>query len=103
MPFSLRYIRIEIIRPSPSACAAQASTDGDISTNPMFVGKTNFHLKAGSAVIDAGDNSAPDLPPLDLGGKPNIVDGNGGGIAIIDMGAYEYQPPVAEAVTPARP
>jgi hypothetical protein len=84
-------------------CAAQASTDGNISTNPMFVGKTNFHLKAGSAVIDAGDNSAPDLPPLDLGGKPRIVDGNGGGIAIIDMGAYEYQPPVAEAVTPARP
>jgi parallel beta-helix repeat protein len=74
-------------------CAAQSNTNGNISVNPRFVGKTNFQLKAGSAAIDAGDNSAPDLPTLDLSGKPRIVDGDGDGDAIIDMGAYEYQPP----------
>jgi hypothetical protein len=56
----------------------------------MFAGKTNFHLKMGSPVIDAGDNSAPNLPQLDKSGKPRIVDGDGDGIAVIDMGAYEY-------------
>jgi parallel beta-helix repeat protein len=85
-------------------CAAQSGTNGNISANPMFVGAvTIFQLKAGSPAIDAGDNSAPDLPPLDLAGNPRIVDGDGDGTAIIDMGAYEYQPPAPKSVTPARP
>ncbi|HLW85406.1 MAG TPA: right-handed parallel beta-helix repeat-containing protein [Candidatus Sulfotelmatobacter sp.] len=66
-------------------CSAQSSTNGNISADPLFAGKTNFHLKAGSPAINAGDNSAPDLPPLDLSNKPRIVGG------IIDIGAYEFQ------------
>ncbi len=75
-------------------CSAQAASNGNISANPTFAaGAMNFRLKKGSPAIDVGDNSAPDIPPLDLAGKPRIVDGNGDGDAIIDMGAYEYQPP----------
>jgi|HubBroStandDraft_6_1064221.scaffolds.fasta_scaffold15310_2 parallel beta-helix repeat protein len=78
-------------------CSAQASTNGNISADPMFVSKTNFQLKTGSPAINAGDNSGPDLPPLDLAGKTRI----GGGI--IDMGAYESQTTAEENVTPAQP
>jgi len=75
-------------------CSAQSGSNGNISANPTFAaGTVNFHLKKGSPAIDAGDNSAPDIPPLDLAGKARIVDGNGDGKAVIDMGAYEYQPP----------
>jgi parallel beta-helix repeat protein len=78
-------------------CSAQSSTNGNISADPLFAGKTNFRLKAGSPAIAAGDVSAPDLPPLDLSGKPRVVNG------AIDMGAYEYQPPAPESVTPTQP
>jgi len=78
-------------------CSAQASTNGNISADPMFVGKINFQLKTGSPAINAGDNSAPDLPPLDLAGKTRVVGGT------IDIGAYESQTSAEEAVTPAQP
>jgi parallel beta-helix repeat protein len=71
-------------------CSGQSGQNSNLSVDPMFAGKTNFHLKMGSPVIDAGDNSAPNLPQLDKSGKPRIVDGDGDGIAVIDMGAYEY-------------
>ena len=69
-------------------CAGFSGTNGNISANPGLV---NYRPVSGSAVIDAGTNSAPNLPPLDFAGKPRIVDGNGDGVAIIDMGAYEFQ------------
>jgi len=78
-------------------CATQSGANGNISVNPMFAGASNFHLRAASPAINAGDVSAPDIPPLDLIGNPRIVDGN------IDMGAYEYQPPAPESVTPVQP
>jgi|SRR5271166_241763 len=78
-------------------CVAQASNNGNISADPMFKGAMNFHLQAGSPAIDTGDNSAPDLLPLDLGGKPRIVG------AKIDMGAYEYQTTAATTITPIQP
>lgn len=72
------------------ACVGEASQNGNISADPLFSGRTNFNLKAASPAIDAGENSAPDLLLQDLAGGARIVDGNGDGIAIIDMGAYEY-------------
>jgi hypothetical protein len=74
------------------ACDAQSGVNGNTSTAPKFVSKT-FHLQKGSPIIDAGDNSAPGIPPTDLAGQPRIVDGNGDGVAVVDIGAYEYQPP----------
>jgi parallel beta-helix repeat protein len=73
------------------ACSAQSGVNGNVSVDPLFVSKSNFRLQAGSPVIDAGDNSAPNLPTKDLAGAARIVDGdNDGDGAIIDMGAYEY-------------
>lgn len=66
-------------------CASETGQNGNISANPMFVGKTSFRLKSGSPAINSGDNSAPDVPAKDLSGKPRIVGGT------IDMGAYEFQ------------
>ncbi|NVM24420.1 MAG: right-handed parallel beta-helix repeat-containing protein [Desulfobacterales bacterium] len=94
----------------------------DTSANPLFVeagywdnGGTpedpsddfwvegDYHLQAGSDCIDAGWNDAPDLPGTDFDGNPRIVDGDGDEMAVVDMGAFEYQvaesnhPPVADA------
>ncbi|MGP0019552.1 MAG: right-handed parallel beta-helix repeat-containing protein [Candidatus Sulfotelmatobacter sp.] len=66
------------------ACSPQSTENGNLSVDPMFDGKANFHVKASSPIIGAGDVSAPNLPAKDLSGGPRIVDGK------IDMGAYEY-------------
>jgi parallel beta helix pectate lyase-like protein len=66
-------------------CASESNQNGNISADPRFVGKSNFHLQSGSPAINAGDNSAPDIPAKDLAGKTRIVGGT------IDMGAYEFQ------------
>lgn len=73
-------------------CAGFSGIHSNISTNPQFVGTRNFHLKDGSPAIDAGNNSAPDLPSKDLGGNARIIDGNGGPTAIVDIGAHEFLP-----------
>jgi hypothetical protein len=47
----------------------------------------------GSLSIDAGDNQTPNLPDMDLDGHPRILDGDGNGNAIVDMGVYEFLAP----------
>src|SRR5205085_3623825 len=42
-----------------------------------------------SPVLDAGSNSAPNLPATDLDGNPRIADDNSDGVATADVGAYE--------------
>jgi len=53
-------------------------------------GTRDYRLQAGSDCIDTG-YPLIDSPELDLMGNPRVVDGNGDGRAIIDMGAYEFQ------------
>ena len=65
-----------------------AGTNGNISADPIF--DAAFRLGSGSPCIDAGSNSAPNLPATDLDGNPRIVDGDSVPGAIVDMGAYEY-------------
>jgi hypothetical protein len=57
----------------------------------------DFRLKAPQAAIDVGNPA--DTTTLDRGGKPRIVDGDGVGGAMTDVGAFEYQrvAPVAVA------
>jgi hypothetical protein len=75
----------------------------NIDADPLFLdpsgpdgipgtGDDNLRLQAASLCIDAGDNTAPNLPATDLDGRPRILDGDGDSIAVVDMGAYEYLP-----------
>ena len=59
----------------------------NIDDDPLFVDPMigDLHLLPGSPAIDAGDNSAPNLPLTDLDGNPRVI-----GVAV-DMGAYEEQ------------
>jgi len=71
-----------------------------LQTDPLFVSTAggDFHLKASSPCIDAGNNSAPFLPDTDIDGDARriddpAVDDTGNGTApIVDMGADEYSP-----------
>jgi hypothetical protein len=78
---------------------------GNVSGDPKLVDLPggDLRLGAGSAAIDAGDNTA--LPPgivTDHGGNPRFVDdpatpdsglpGGAGGSAVVDIGAHEFQP-----------
>jgi len=69
------------------SCAGMDGTQGNISGNSEFVrlGKIRYELQPNSPAINAGTNSAPDLPKKDLAGHPRMVGGT------IDIGAYEYQ------------
>lgn len=80
-------------------CTDQTGLNGNISANPLFVNNGNSRLKGGSPAIDAGDNSAPNLPTKDFAGNPRIVNGNDGPTAIVDMGAYEFIPVVLTPTT----
>jgi len=65
---------------------------GNISSDPFFVNvASDFHLQPTSSVIDAGTNSAPNLPQTDYDGKPRFIDGYNDCVGTIDMGAYELQ------------
>jgi hypothetical protein len=72
-------------------CEALEGTSGNISADPMFenAGANDYHLLDGSPAIDAGTNSAPDLPATDFFGNPRIVAGYIGDGAIVDLGIEE--------------
>ena len=73
-------------------CANRTGTDGNISADPLFTNPTqgDYHLQQGSPSIDSGDNLTPDLPDTDVDGDPRILDGDGNGTAIVDMGVDEF-------------
>ena len=65
----------------------------NINEDPLFVDPSNgnFRLSIGSPAIDAGKNT--EAPATDLDGKARPIDGNGDGIAVVDMGAFEFGAP----------
>jgi parallel beta-helix repeat protein len=80
-------------------CGNQTGLNGNISADPLFVNASggDFHLQRGSPAIDAGTN-ANTMPQRDFDGVTRPLDGNGDGIAIIDMGIYEA--PVPDLIPP---
>jgi hypothetical protein len=65
--------------------------DGNINQNPHFVDAAGglLALRPTSPCIDAGAGRGFATWDLDL--NPRLMDGDGGG-AVVDMGAYEYDP-----------
>jgi len=65
---------------------------GNIASDPLFLNQANTDLRLmiHSPCIDVGTNSAPMLPAYDFEGDARIVDGNGNGSAIVDMGIDEW-------------
>jgi hypothetical protein len=82
------------------SCGSFTGMSGNISADPDFAAASNdnFRPLAGSPVIDAGSNSAPNLPPLDFDSNPRIQPAIFGGPTIIDMGAFEFLPQALAAV-----
>jgi len=63
--------------------------NGTSSTSDDFWVDGDYHLRPDSPCINAGDpDYIPEPDETDLDGNPRIIDGR------IDMGAYEYNPPV---------
>ncbi len=76
------------------SCVRALASGGNISADPQFARegrKLSYRLTAGSPVIDAG-RPTPVAGRTDAAGRPRVVDGNGDGAAVIDLGAYELQP-----------
>ncbi len=80
------------------------SLDGDttavniqnnIDADPDFEdpGNDDYHLLASSPAIDAGDNSAPEIPAADIEGENRIEN------STVDMGAYEFGTTVTTTTT----
>jgi len=87
--------------PTGLGSITQLNANGDpcdefynIYMNPELIDPINldFTLFSSSPCIDAGipDTTGLNLPQFDLDGNPRVVDGNGDGLAIIDIGCYEF-------------
>lgn len=70
---------------------AQVNNLNEVVGVPDFADSNDFHPVPGSILIDSGDPGTSMLPEFDLDDNPRLVDGDGDGNAIRDLGAYEYQ------------
>jgi hypothetical protein len=70
-------------------------THGNVNGDPRLRNAAggDFHLCPGSAAIDAGIAGSITLPPTDLEGQSRVQDGNGDGLPVVDIGAFEAAPP----------
>jgi hypothetical protein len=59
-------------------------TDPDgVFADPLYLSGDDLRLRTGSPMLDAGDNSVPNLTALDIAQQPRIQNGT------VDIGAYE--------------
>ncbi|MGD8453230.1 MAG: right-handed parallel beta-helix repeat-containing protein [Phycisphaerae bacterium] len=79
-----------------SAVAGGWAGEGNIDEDPLFVDPANgdFHLSGDSPCIDAGDPGfVPGEGETDIDGQSRVWDGDGDGVAVVDMGADEFGAP----------
>jgi parallel beta-helix repeat protein len=94
------FINNDAYSPSGTAfggmCGDQIGQNGNFSADPLFVNAAanDYHLQSTSPAIDAGANTAPNLPQTDFAGNPRIVDGNNDCVSTVDLGIYEFAPTV---------
>jgi hypothetical protein len=82
-------------------CTDQTGANSNISADPLFIDPAggNYNLQVGSPVIDVGTNAAPKLPSVDINGDPRVADGDGNGVAVVDIGAVEFSDVVPPETT----
>jgi hypothetical protein len=85
-----------------TGAGALAIGPGNINSDPLFAGASDFHLLAGAPAVDAG-NPASFSDTVDLDGQPRVTDGNGDGDARRDMGALERAGIAPPATRPTQP
>jgi hypothetical protein len=104
-PGSAAFSHNDVYNGTPSrydGCADQTGTNGNISADPLLA--ADFRPLAGSPAIDAGAAGAS-VPATDQAGNPRPTDGDGDGVALVDMGALEapaMPAPTYHPLAPAR-
>ena len=77
----------------PKYCCIRNWTDGgvgNISDEPMFLDYDFFRLSEGSPCVEGGLNDDV-LSEVDADNLIRIQDGDGDGLAVVDMGAFEWR------------
>lgn len=79
--------------------AAPLTDEDPVLGDPLYLAADDLRLRIGSPMLDAGDNAAPGLTPLDAAQQPRIQNGT------VDVGAYEgaFQGSVVEVPTLGSP
>lgn len=77
-----------------NSCFDPNGANGNLAADPKLSGPAFgfFGLTPGSPAIDAGDSGAAALPATDLAGAARVIAGLPQGTALVDLGAYEYDP-----------
>jgi hypothetical protein len=67
---------------------------GNLNVSPRFQDllRGDYRLSSSSPCVDAGDRATPPGDGEDITGETRVVDGDHDGKAVVDMGAYEYEP-----------
>jgi hypothetical protein len=99
----LRFNNVYAVVPYGDNCVDETGLNGNISSDPMFVDHQNpraydFRLRPESASLDAGDNEIYEPWAEDIEGQARVLDSNGDGTPVVDLGAHEFSVPGTYAV-----